>query len=65
MLTEHLARDRDPLVRAECARALGRIPGSDFRPLLVALVADPSPEVRALCAEALAFLKPPDSYNFV
>ena len=52
-----LAGDRDPLVRAECARAIGRIPGANGDPLLAALVSDRAPEVRALSAEALASLR--------
>lgn len=59
-LSELLTRDRDPYVRAECARALGRIPGPDGNLLLAALVTDPSPEVRAICAETLIRLKPRD-----
>ena len=57
-LTGPLQKDKDPMVRAECARALGKL---DFRnaagPLIYAVTADPSPEVRSLAVEALSRLR--------
>ena len=53
-----LQKDTDPMVRAECARALGKL---DYKeaggPLMYALSVDPSPEVRSLAAEALHRLR--------
>ncbi len=57
-LTEPLLKDSNPLVRAECARAIGRSPRIPAGAALIsALLQDPSPEVRALSAEALAGLQ--------
>ena len=52
-----LWKDPDPMVRAECARALGQAGASRATGVLVyALSADKSSEVRALAAEALSRL---------
>jgi hypothetical protein len=57
-LSSPLRKDTDPMVRAECARAIGRTGDRQSFPyLLIGLGQDPSPEVRALCAEALMALK--------
>lgn len=56
-LTGPLQKDPDVMVRAECARAIGRIGARQAAGILIyALAGDPSPEVRALSAEALARL---------
>ena len=61
-LSTPLRKDPDPMVRAECARAIGRAGDRQAFPyLLIALGQDSSPEVRALCAEALMTLKVAES----
>ncbi|HEX9205511.1 MAG TPA: HEAT repeat domain-containing protein [Candidatus Deferrimicrobiaceae bacterium] len=61
-LSTPLRKDPDPMVRAECARAIGRTGDRQAFPhLLIALGQDSSPEVRALCAEALMTLKVAES----
>lgn len=53
-LSGPLQKDTDPMVRAECARALGKLGGrTALGNLMYAVAIDPSPEVRALAAEAL------------
>ena len=63
-LSTPLRKDTDPMVRAECARAIGRAGDRQAFPfLLIALSQDPSPEVRALSAEALMTLKVAESVD--
>ncbi len=53
-LSGPLQKDADPMVRAECARALGKLGSRAAVGNLISAVAiDPSPEVRALAVEAL------------
>ncbi len=53
-LARHAMGDRDPLVRAACAFALGRIGGPRAMQTLIALLADPRPELVAEAVRALA-----------
>jgi HEAT repeat protein len=63
-LSGPLRKDTDPMVRAECARAIGRAKDRQAFPfLLLAVAQDPSPEVRALSAEALMTLKVVESVD--
>jgi hypothetical protein len=63
-LSTPLRKDADPMVRAECARAIGRAGNRQSFPyLLIAVVQDPSPEVRALSAEAVMTLKVVESVD--
>lgn len=56
-LTAPLQKDPDAMVRAECARAIGRSGVKQATGFLIySLSNDPAPEVRALCAEALSRL---------
>ena len=53
-LSGPLHKDTDPMVRAECARALGKLGSrAAVGTLMYAVAVDPSPEVRSLAAEAL------------
>ncbi len=62
LLTDPLRKDKDPLVRAECARAIGKLKDrTAVGPLIFSLGADPSPEVRALSAEALSRFRAPEA----
>src|SRR5512139_719590 len=57
-LSTPLRKDPDPMVRAECARAIGRAGNRQIFPyLIIALGQDASPEVRALSAESLMTLQ--------
>jgi len=57
-LSGPLQKDTDPMVRAECARALGKLGSRAAVGILMYAVAiDPSPEVRSLAAEALSRLR--------
>src|SRR5512139_837960 len=57
-LSTPLRKDPDPMVRAECARAIGRAGDRPAFPyLIIALGQDASPEVRALSAESLMTLQ--------
>lgn len=57
-LSGPLQKDTDPMVRAECARALGKLGSTAVAGILMYVVAaDPSPEVRSLAAEALSRLR--------
>ena len=57
-LSGPLQKDTDPMVRAECARALGKHGSRSAVPILMYAVSiDPSPEVRSLAAEALSRLR--------
>lgn len=57
-LSGPLQKDADPMVRAECARALGKLGSrAAVGTLIYAMAADPSPEVRSLAAEALSRLR--------
>lgn len=57
-LSGPLQKDTDPMVRAECARALGKHGSRSAVPILMSAVSiDPSPEVRSLAAEALSRLR--------
>jgi len=57
-LSGPLQKDTDPMVRAECARALGKLGSrAAVGNLLYAVTIDPSPEVRSLAAEALSRLR--------
>jgi HEAT repeat protein len=57
-LSGPLQKDADPWVRAECARAIGKLGASAAVGILMYTVAiDPSPEVRSLAAEALSRLR--------
>src|SRR5512139_2526417 len=63
-LSTPLRKDPDPMVRAECARAIGRAGNRQAFPyLIIALGQDASPEVRALSAETLATLKVAESVD--
>lgn len=56
-LTDPLAKDPDPFVRAECARAIGKLGiQAAAGNLIYSVAADPSEEVRSLAAEALSRL---------
>ena len=58
LLSGPLQKDTDPMVRAECARALGKLGSRAAVGILMYAVAiDPSPEVRSLAAEALSRLR--------
>jgi hypothetical protein len=53
-----LQNDADPAVRAECARALGKLGSrAAIGILMFAVAVDPSPEVRSLASEALSGLR--------
>lgn len=57
-LSGPLQKDTDPMVRAECARALGKLGSrATVGILMYAVTIDPSPEVRSLAAEALSRLR--------
>jgi hypothetical protein len=57
-----LQKDPDSMVRAECARALGKLRSlAATGNLLYAMGSDPSPEVRSLAADALARLGAPEA----
>ena len=57
-LTGPLQKDTDPMVRAECARALGKLGSlAAVGTLMYAVATDPSPEVRSLAVEALSRLR--------
>lgn len=57
-LSGPLQKDTDPMVRAECARALGKLGSrAAVGTLMYAVAVDPSPEVRSLAAEALSRLR--------
>ena len=57
-LSGPLQKDTDPMVRAECARALGKLGSrAALGTLMYAVAVDPSPEVRSLAAEALSRLR--------
>jgi len=65
-LSVPLRKDADPMVRAECARAIGRARDRQAFPfLLLAVAQDPSPEVRALSADALMTLKVMESVEIL
>ncbi|MFA6147414.1 MAG: HEAT repeat domain-containing protein [bacterium] len=56
-LSGPLRKDADSMVRAECARAIGRLGSRAAVGILIyAVSVDPSPEVRSLAAEALSRL---------
>jgi hypothetical protein len=57
-LSGPLQKDTDPMVRAECARALGKLASrAAVGTLMYAVAIDPSPEVRSLAAESLSRLR--------
>lgn len=57
-LSGPLQKDTDSMVRAECARALGKLNSrAAVGTLMYAVAVDPSPEVRSLAAEALSRLR--------
>jgi len=57
-LSGPLQKDPDPMVRAECARALGKLGSrAAVGTLMYSMATDPSPEVRSLAAEALSRLQ--------
>ena len=57
-LSGPLQKDTDPMVRAECARALGKLGSrAAVGTLMYAVAIDPSPEVRSLAVEALSRLR--------
>jgi len=57
-LSGPLQKDTDSMVRAECARALGKLGSRAAVGILMSAVAiDPSPEVRSLAVEALSRLR--------
>jgi len=57
-LSGPLQKDTDSMVRAECARALGKLGArTAIGTLMYAVAIDPSPEVRSLAAEALSRLR--------
>lgn len=57
-LSGPLQKDTDPMVRAECARALGKLGSrAAVGTLMYAVAVDPSPEVRSLAVEALSRMR--------
>jgi len=57
-LSGPLQKDPDPMVRAECARAFGKLGSrAAIGILMYAVATDPSPEVRSLAVEALSRLR--------
>ncbi|HQU14253.1 MAG TPA: HEAT repeat domain-containing protein [Thermodesulfobacteriota bacterium] len=57
-LSGPLQKDTDPMVRAECARAIGKLGSrAAVGTLMYAVAVDPSPEVRSLAVEALFRLR--------
>jgi HEAT repeat protein len=57
-LSGPMQNDPDPMVRAECARAAGKLGlRAAVANLMYAVAIDPSPEVRALAAEALSRIR--------
>lgn len=57
-LSGPLLKDTDSMVRAECARALGKLGSrAAIGTLMYSVAIDPSPEVRSLAAEALFRLR--------
>jgi HEAT repeat protein len=57
-LSGPLQKDTDPMVRAECARALGKLGSrAAIGTLMYSVAIDPSPEVRSLATEALSRLR--------
>lgn len=65
-LSGPLQKDKDPWVRAECARAIGKLGSrTSVGNLIYAVAVDPSPEVRIMAAEALSRLRAPEAESIL